>query len=153
AAAKLIKSKGAIIVISGPTPREFWDSTNTKINDSTVFQAGAKKAAELSGSYFVNHFDSVAQVYEALGKTKVDTFYTRDHSHTTPEGAFIVAKSYIRAAISANNVFKPYLSKEGMTAVSANPTALVSSSSKRIFSFSNLFFVFISLQMLYLIRV
>ncbi|KAJ1550944.1 hypothetical protein HK096_004075, partial [Nowakowskiella sp. JEL0078] len=115
-AAKLMKSKGAKVIISGNTPDNIWDSTNKTISPANRFETYSKTAAALASSYFVSHFNAVAAAYEALGRTAVDALFPQDHTHTSPAGALVVARAYTKAALCANSVFTNYLTTAGISA-------------------------------------
>ena len=53
----------------------------------------------------------MAAQYKALGKDAVDAFYPVDHTHTSPEGAQVVADAFLKAVVCADVSFKEALAK------------------------------------------
>ncbi len=81
------KAKGATAIVCSPIPRNMWQ-------DGKVLRAGgehgkwAKEAAEQGGALFIPLNDLIADRYDALGKEKVQPFFTAiDHTHTCQAGA------------------------------------------------------------------
>ncbi|KAJ3114287.1 hypothetical protein HK098_007409, partial [Nowakowskiella sp. JEL0407] len=118
-AAKQIQSKGAKVYISGPTPRNSWDATGTTVSACNRFCDYAKTAADLSGAVYIDHNGNVAKLYEQLGKATVSTFYSdTDALHTSKDGAVVVAKAYVIAAVCGGwSGLKSYLTSDGLDAV------------------------------------
>ncbi len=45
---------------------------------------------------FVDHGQYVANEYQSLGKVAVDAFFPNDHTHTSPAGATVVEKAFMK---------------------------------------------------------
>ena len=45
----------------------------------------------------VDHYQAVNNMYFKLGNTKVNALYPSDHTHTSPEGADLVAQAFVEA--------------------------------------------------------
>ena len=79
-----ITARGANAIVSSQTPDNIW--TNGAIAAGPRFQQYAKEAAANTGAPYVDHYSYVAQAYEALGETTVNTYYPIDHTHTSVTG-------------------------------------------------------------------
>ncbi|OOF94202.1 carbohydrate esterase family 12 protein, partial [Aspergillus carbonarius ITEM 5010] len=99
-AATLFLDKGANVIISSQTPDNPWE-TGTFVYDPTRFVGYAQLAAERTGVAYVDHGGYVAAVFEELGETVVDGFYPVDHTHTSVEGAEVVAEAFLRGVVCA----------------------------------------------------
>ncbi|CAK40153.1 CAZyme family CE12 [Aspergillus niger] len=97
-AANTFKKIGATVIISSQTPDNPWE-TGTFVDDPPRFVEYAEIAADTADTSYVNHFAYVDQVYEALGADTVDAFYPIDHTHTSPAGADVVAKAFLRGVV------------------------------------------------------
>ncbi|PYI01545.1 SGNH hydrolase [Aspergillus sclerotiicarbonarius CBS 121057] len=97
-AATLFLSKGANVIISSQTPDNPWE-TGTFVYDPTRFVGYAELAAERTGVAYVDHGGYVASVFEELGESVVDAFYPVDHTHTSVQGAEVVAEAFVRGVL------------------------------------------------------
>ncbi|KAF7339334.1 Carbohydrate esterase family 12 protein [Mycena sanguinolenta] len=75
-----IKAKGGIPIISSLTPDNIWSGTT--IAAGGRFVGYAQSVGTDTSITYVDHFDYVAQAYDNLGETTVNTFYPIDHLHT-----------------------------------------------------------------------
>ena len=80
AAARTFIGKGARVILSSQTPNNVWEGG--KYNDSP--------------SRFVA-YAATAEMYRKLGSAKVNGLYPKDHTHTSPEGADLVAQAFVQA--------------------------------------------------------
>lgn len=101
-AAKTLAAKGAHVVVSSQTPNNVWESGSYEY-EASRFVSGAETAAKAAKVSYVDHGAYVAAQYEALGKDAVDAFYPVDHTHTSPEGAQVVADAFLKAVVCAND--------------------------------------------------
>lgn len=62
---------------------------------------------------YIDHYDYVAQAYEAIGETTVDTFYPVDHLHTSPTGANVVAEAFVRGLLCSESTLKNFVNSAG----------------------------------------
>ncbi|KAK0246256.1 rhamnogalacturonan acetylesterase [Armillaria nabsnona] len=106
-----LQAKGAIPIISAQTPSNDWD--DGVITDPPRFVAYANTAATRTGAKYINHYAYVAQAYEALGETVVDDYYPLDHTHTSVEGANVVAEAFVRGLICGNSGLAAYVNSAG----------------------------------------
>jgi rhamnogalacturonan acetylesterase len=103
-AAKLMLAKGATVIFSSQTPNNLWE-TGSYVYGVPRFVGYQKTAATTlgSGTYFVDHFQAVANMYLKLGNTAVNALYPNDHTHTSPTGADDSAKAFAQAIAQAMN--------------------------------------------------
>ena len=90
--------KGAKVVISSQTPNNPWESGEFEYSPSR-FVGYAQLAAEAVGVDYVDHGAYVADVFERLGRDAVDAFFPLDHTHTSPEGADVVAGAFVEGLV------------------------------------------------------
>ncbi len=109
-AAKSLIAKGAKVIISSPTPNNVCEGTTCSYTPSR-FTAYCKQVVTNAGSSssFVDHGQYLANEYIRLGKTAVDKFYPVDHTHTSPEGANVVAATFVKGVLCGNNVLASYV--------------------------------------------
>jgi rhamnogalacturonan acetylesterase len=48
---------------------------------------------------FVDHGLYTANIFKTMGKAKVDALYPNDHTHTSPAGADIVSKAFVKGLL------------------------------------------------------
>ncbi|CAO2647875.1 Nn.00g087970.m01.CDS01 [Neocucurbitaria sp. VM-36] len=96
-AGKAIIAKGAKVIMSSQTPNNPWES------GSFVYSAGrfvtyAQDVAKALGSnaMYVDHGAYTANIWKTLGKAKTDALFPQDHTHTSPAGADVVAKAFVK---------------------------------------------------------
>lgn len=56
----------------------------------------------------MDHGQYVANEFIALGATVVDSYYPIDHTHTSPIGADVVAKAFMKGLMCANDKLAAY---------------------------------------------
>ncbi|KAL2150123.1 hypothetical protein VTH82DRAFT_7799 [Thermothelomyces myriococcoides] len=98
AAARSYIAKGAQVIISSQTPNNMWEG-GTYNNAPSRFVGYAAKAAQNvgSGASFVDHFQAVGTMFWRLGNEATNALYPQDHTHTSPEGADLVAQAFVQA--------------------------------------------------------
>ncbi|KAL2140325.1 hypothetical protein VTI28DRAFT_3969 [Corynascus sepedonium] len=97
-AARSFIAKGARVIISSQTPNNMWEGGS--YNDSpSRFVAYAAVAAQNvgNGASYVDHFAAVGALYKRLGNEATNALYPQDHTHTSPEGADLVAQAFVQA--------------------------------------------------------
>ncbi|KAI5796187.1 SGNH hydrolase-type esterase domain-containing protein [Pyronema domesticum] len=94
---KAVLAKGGIPVLASQTPNgDAWNTEKTKISTPPRFVGYAELAAEDEGVAYVDHWNWVAVAYEDLGYDNVyPKLFPNDHTHTSPEGADIVARAFV----------------------------------------------------------
>jgi rhamnogalacturonan acetylesterase len=73
----------------------------------------SKSAASATGSSFVDHGWFVADRYRTLGANVVNSYYPKDHTHTSPAGAKTVTETFFRGLQCGSAGLKNYLSSTG----------------------------------------
>ncbi|KAB8223929.1 SGNH hydrolase-type esterase domain-containing protein [Aspergillus novoparasiticus] len=107
-AAKTFVDKGAKVLISSQTPNNVWETGEYAYSPSR-FVEYAQLAAETAGVDYVDHGAYVAARYEALGADTVNSYYPNDHTHTSPEGAQVVADAFLKAVACSDVALKDVL--------------------------------------------
>ena len=107
-AAKLFKGKGASVVVSSQTPNNVWESGEYAY-EASRFVEYAQRAASVAGVDYVDHGAYVASIYQSLGADTVNGFYPNDHTHTSPEGAQVVADAFLKAVVCGDVALKEAL--------------------------------------------
>ncbi|KAE8153157.1 SGNH hydrolase-type esterase domain-containing protein [Aspergillus avenaceus] len=107
-AAQSFIDKGAKVLVSSQTPNNVWE-TGEYAYSASRFVEYAQIAAETAGVDYVDHGAYVAARYEALGADAVNAFYPNDHTHTSPEGAAVVAEAFLKAVVCADVALKDVL--------------------------------------------
>lgn len=97
-AASMFTAKGAQVLISSQTPNNPWE-TGTFSYSPSRFVEYAQLAAETAGVAYVDHGAYVANIFESLGANVVDAYFPLDHTHTSPEGALVVAQAFFKAVV------------------------------------------------------
>lgn len=72
-AVESLLAKGAIPIVSAQTPDDIW--VGDVITAPPRFVPYAEEVAGNTSTTYIDHYDYVAQAYEAIGETIVDTFY------------------------------------------------------------------------------
>lgn len=111
-AAKAIIAKGASVIFSSQTPNNLWEGGSyggygTPVRFVGYASLAAKNLAGTGKASFVDHYQAVANMYLKLGNTKTNSLYPSDHTHTSPEGADLVAKAFAQAVKLAWNGTTP----------------------------------------------
>ncbi|KAJ7225361.1 rhamnogalacturonan acetylesterase [Mycena pura] len=114
-AVNAIKAKGGIPIISSLTPDNIWTTTNPPtISPGGRFVTYAQSVSVDTNITLVDHFSYVAQAYDNLGETTVDTFYlSTDHLHTLPAGALVIAEAFVRGLLCGNSTLKKFVNAAG----------------------------------------
>lgn len=109
-AANAMVAKGAHVIISSPTPDNTCE-TGTCTYTPSRFTAYGKIVVSNVGSNagFVDHGQYLANEYLKLGVAAVDAFYPNDHTHTSPEGADVVAKQFVKGVLCAGGILSQYV--------------------------------------------
>ncbi|KAJ6621204.1 SGNH hydrolase [Mycena sp. CBHHK59/15] len=90
-----LKAKGANVIVSSQTPDNIWSGSS--IGAGPRFVLYAQEVAATNSVTYVDHYDYVAQAYDKIGETTVNTYYPIDHTHTLPVGANVVAEAFMDA--------------------------------------------------------
>lgn len=107
-AARLFQAKGANVIISSATPNNVWE-TGEYVYTPNRFVGYARDAASEVGATFVDHGQYTADAYEAAGEATTNSYYPNDHTHTSPEGAMVVAEAFVTALSATESSLKAYI--------------------------------------------
>lgn len=119
-AAKSLIAKGAKVIISSPTPDNPCESGKCSYTPSRFTGYGKTIVANAGiGASFVDHGQYVANAFIKLGATVVDSYFPKEHTHTSPAGANVVAAAFMKGLLCAN---------DKLAAHSKNTTASISGS-------------------------
>lgn len=109
-AAKAMIAKGAHVIISSPTPNNPCETGTCTYTASRFTGYCADVVANAgSSSAFVDHGQYVANRFIALGVTVVDSYYPNDHTHTSPEGANVVAAQFVKGLLCGGSPLAAYV--------------------------------------------
>ncbi|KAJ4485813.1 SGNH hydrolase [Lentinula aciculospora] len=106
-----LKAKGAIPIVSAQTPDNIWDGD--VIAAPPRFVPYAQEVSGNTSVTYVDHYDYVAQAYEVIGETTVNTYYPIDHTHTTITGANVVAEAFVRGLLCSPSTLKSFVNSAG----------------------------------------
>ncbi|KAF9041751.1 rhamnogalacturonan acetylesterase [Hymenopellis radicata] len=106
-----IVAKGGIPIISSQTPDNIWNGD--AIAPGGRFVTYAASIGTRKNIPYVDHYNYLAQAYDALGETKVTTFYPNDHLHTSPDGALVVAEAFVRGLLCTSSSLKSFVNSAG----------------------------------------
>ncbi|CAN9092192.1 unnamed protein product [Alternaria alternata] len=97
-AGKKLIAKGAKVIVSSQTPNNPWESGSFVYTDGGRFVGYARDVAKALGSnaMYVDHGAYTADIFKTMGKAKTDAIFPQDHTHTSPAGADIVAKAFVK---------------------------------------------------------
>jgi len=95
-AARSFMNKGARVIISSQTPNNPWEG-GVFSQSPPRFVGYAGLAAQRTGASFVDHFWACINMYRRLGNQKTNSLFPQDHTHTSPEGADLVAQAFVQA--------------------------------------------------------
>ncbi|KAJ7619186.1 rhamnogalacturonan acetylesterase, partial [Mycena polygramma] len=109
-----LKGKGATVIVSSQTPDNIWSGSS--IAAGPRFVQYAQEVAANNSVTYVDHYDYVAQAYEKIGETTVNTYYPIDHTHTLPVGAQVVAQAFVRGLLCGTSTLKAKVNSLGEAA-------------------------------------
>ncbi|KAF9872321.1 GDSL-like Lipase/Acylhydrolase [Colletotrichum karsti] len=104
-AAKLMRAKGATVILSSQTPKNQW-STGTWVGIPSRFvpmQLKAKNALADSGVTFFDHHQAVSNMYRKMGASAVNALYIKDNTHTSPAGADLSSQAFVQGISQSMN--------------------------------------------------
>ena len=93
------------------TPNNPWES-GTFSYSANRFVGYAQDAATASGATFVDHGLYTAALYQKAGAATVDSYYPNDHTHTSPDGANVVARAFVLALEATSSTLKNYITHD-----------------------------------------
>ncbi|CAZ81591.1 unnamed protein product [Tuber melanosporum] len=108
--------KGGFPVVSSTTPNgDAWNPAHTEMLAPNRFVPYAKMAAgNFTEATYIDHYEFVTIAFETLGYTNVyPKLFPNDHTHTSPEGADIVAQAFVNGLKCTNHPLAGYLTYAG----------------------------------------
>ncbi|KAF9531141.1 SGNH hydrolase [Crepidotus variabilis] len=99
-AAKLFTSKGAKVIFSSQTPNNPWESGSFSYSGGR-FITYAHDSAITAGAAYIDHGAYTANIFKTLGLNTVKGYFPNDHTHTSPVGADVVAKAFVKGLACA----------------------------------------------------
>lgn len=97
-ATSLFLSLGATVIISSQTPNNPWEN-GTFVSAPTRFVGLAEFVAQTEGVEYVDHNAYTYAAFKNLSAETVDAYFPFDHTHTSPEGAGVVAEAFVRGVV------------------------------------------------------
>jgi lysophospholipase L1-like esterase len=115
------KAKGATPIVFSLTVRNIWKDGKVE-RGSGSFGKWAAEVARSQGVDFVDLTTIVADQYEKFGQEKVKALFSTDHTHTSPEGAELNAKSVVSGLKGLKeHPLNDYLSDKGKAVAPCTP--------------------------------
>ncbi|KAK7058415.1 hypothetical protein VNI00_002049 [Paramarasmius palmivorus] len=112
-AVNAFKAKGAIPIVSSQTPSNYW--TGNSISAGPRFVEYAKTSASRTGASYIDHYAYVAQAYNRIGQSTVNTYFPNDQTHTSPTAANVVAQAFVRGLLCSSNNLKSKVNSAGQS--------------------------------------
>jgi len=106
-----VKAKGAVPVISGMVPRNYWQ--NGKLQQTWKFTEYAREVAKELQVEFLDHTKYSVNRLNALGQTKSKALFPNDNTHTGPKGAEVNAETFVEAIECGRSALLKYLNSKG----------------------------------------
>lgn len=105
------EEKGAIPVVMSPIPRNDWNGDQVPRNNDS-YGKWARQVAQEEDVFFVDLNEKMASAMEELGQNNVTDilFFSRDHTHTSAQGAMLAASLIVEGIGEFNKCkLKKYL--------------------------------------------
>jgi lysophospholipase L1-like esterase len=102
------KAKGAHPIVLSLTVRNIWKDGKVE-RGSGHFGEWSREVAEAEGVPFEDATNIIADAYEKMGAEKVAALFPEDHTHTSPEGADIVASLIVEGLRRIHSPLAEYL--------------------------------------------
>jgi rhamnogalacturonan acetylesterase len=110
-AVNLFKAKGANVIVSSQTPNNVCEGGSYAYSPSR-FVGYARDAAKAAGVPFVDHGLYTATLYNKAGCSAVNSYYPKDHTHTSPTGAGVVARAFVLGLEATDSTLKQYITHD-----------------------------------------
>jgi rhamnogalacturonan acetylesterase len=107
-----ITSAGAIPILSGPVPRNYWTEKKT-LQSSWPFSDYAQQQAKQSGIEFLDHTHYSVRALQGLGFEKAGKLFPNDRTHTGDVGARLNAETFVQAIKCGSSQLLQYLNDKG----------------------------------------
>lgn len=117
------KAKGATPIVLSMTTRDIW--TDGEIERENTFCTLARQIAENAGVPFIDVRNIIADQYALLGPIRVRELFPIDHTHTSPEGAFLNAASIVSGLKASDSPLASVLSELGESVTAYSPNSMI----------------------------
>lgn len=117
------KAKKATPIVLSMTARNVW--TNGAIERRNTFCSLAREVAAQTGVTFIDLRNMIADQYELLRPIRVRQLFPGDHTHTSPEGAFINAAMVVSGLKAIDSPLVTKLSNLGRSVTPYKPPVMV----------------------------
>ncbi|KAF4548164.1 Rhamnogalacturonan acetylesterase [Elsinoe fawcettii] len=107
-AAKALTAKGVTVILSSQTPNNPVESGSFSYAPSR-FVGYMKLAADRTKLVYVDHGNYTAQAYKKLSVATVNSYFPREHTHTSPAGADVVSKAFVKGLSCGSSPLKQYI--------------------------------------------
>jgi lysophospholipase L1-like esterase len=124
------KEKGATAILLAPTVRNIWNGPSVE-RQLGHFSEWSQQLAKAEGLMFLDESNALADRYEKMGAEAVKPLFPIDHTHTSPEGADLVASIVVATLKGAKSPLVAFLSEKGK-AVEQYPVLLNGVASLRL---------------------
>ncbi|KAF2226097.1 putative rhamnogalacturonan acetylesterase [Elsinoe ampelina] len=108
AAAKNLTAKGVTVILSSQTPNNP-DETGSFSYTPSRFVGYMKLAADRTKNVYVDHGNYTAQAYRKLPVATVNSYFPKEHTHTSPAGADVVAKAFVKGLSCGSSPLKGFI--------------------------------------------
>jgi lysophospholipase L1-like esterase len=115
------RAKGANPIVLSLTVRNIWRQGRVE-RGSGRFSQWSEELSKIEKAPFVDATNAIADRYEKMGEARVKPLFPQDHTHTSPEGADIVASLVVAGLKGIQSPLLQYLSPKGQW-VAAYPAA------------------------------
>ena len=108
-AARAYIAKGAKVIVSSQTPNNQWEG-GVYNNAAPRFVGYAQLVAQqVQGVSYVDHFAATSKAFQRLGNDGTNKLYPKDHTHTSPDGARLVANAFAQVVKEGNSPLKEFV--------------------------------------------
>ena len=102
------RSRGAHPIVLSLTVRNIWKDGHVE-RGAGNFGAWSKQVADEEHVPFEDATEIIADAYETMGQEKVAVLFPEDHTHTSPEGASLVASLIVEGLRRMHSPLADYL--------------------------------------------
>ncbi|KAF2145520.1 carbohydrate esterase family 12 protein [Aplosporella prunicola CBS 121167] len=102
-ASKAIKAKGGNLIISSQTPNNVFETGSYSFSPTRFVEYAEYAGKHIDGATYIDHNSLTATAYKSLGSDAVNAFYPNDHTHTSSDGAAVVAKAFVKGLVCADH--------------------------------------------------
>ncbi|PNS15581.1 hypothetical protein CAC42_840 [Sphaceloma murrayae] len=107
-AAKALQAKGVNVILSSQTPNNPVETGKFSYTPAR-FVAAMKLAATNVKTMYIDHGNYTAQAYKRRTVAQVNAFFPKEHTHTSPQGADVVAKAFVKGLSCSTSPLKGFI--------------------------------------------